>query len=123
MIHRGGPYSTPPRGTILNDYVGEEKFSVTDRWLTAVPQTPLLTDPAAVTAERLCCRTVELTGQSKRWKMSKATFHSAVPGFLRSGSTVTKVCASATLNPPAISGSRCSVSSERATSKGGRAVS
>ncbi|REK75316.1 hypothetical protein DVG80_34175 [Rhodococcus erythropolis] len=56
VLHRGGPYSTPPRGTIVDDYVGEEKFSVTDRWLTAVPQTPLLTDPATVTAERLCCR-------------------------------------------------------------------
>ncbi len=62
-------------------------------------------------------------GQSRRWKMSKATFHSAAPGFFRSGSIVTNVCASATLKPPAISGSRCSVASERVMSNGGRAVS
>jgi hypothetical protein len=33
--------------------MGEDTFSVTDRWLAAVPQLPALSDPAAKVAERL----------------------------------------------------------------------
>src|SRR6266516_777346 len=43
-------------------------------------------------------------------------------GFIRSGSMILKVRASATLRPPAMAGSRASVASPRARSRGGRAT-
>src|SRR6266516_1243698 len=61
-------------------------------------------------------------GYSKRSKMRKARSQCWLEGFIRSGSMILKVRASATLRPPAMAGSRASVASPRARSRGGRAT-
>jgi hypothetical protein len=54
--------------------------------------------------------------------MRKARSQCWLEGFIRSGSMILKVRASATLRPPAMAGSRASVASPRARSRGGRAT-
>src|SRR6266487_5541935 len=61
-------------------------------------------------------------GYSRRSKMRKARSQGWLEGFIRSGSMILKVRASATLRPPAMAGSRASVASPRARSRGGRAT-
>ena len=59
------------------------------------------------------------TSYSSRLKRSIAWFHSLDAGFFLCGLRMTKHCASATLRPPTIAGSRASTSSLGAASSGG----